>query len=679
MYVTCALGLGALTLIHGAAAHNPNSARAVALIRKASNGTTTSTSASSSSVSPCTTTVTSIFGENFVGVKGSCQTVTIYSTPRVQSTHSSSVDSSPKPTSSATPTTSVSTTPKHTTSTTIIPSSTNLERASADPASSSSSTSTPQVVQTNSEKESSTSSIAQIIGHTSSESTTSLGGNGGNGGSGGNFLASTSSTSQVATTAISTPDQKTGVASTILGTSPNLPPTTSAAPVSISTSVPPVWISDGSSSVAISVSQPASTSKPDIVVVGTTTQTPNQVLGTTPASSSQSPAQSFSASNIVGTTQTSESGQAPPTRTDIQSTTQISPVLGSTSSGDTHSTTSQTGTVVSTGSLPPTQTSGSQLPASSSIGTPISNSGSTQASQSISQVGTASQHSSGTVVQSNPPSGTASVSPVSGSASGTASASGSISQVGTASQKSSPTNSASSSGASTTPTTTSYAPILYGSQTISRDASSNFVIGTQTLTPGSAITISGEVISAGTGGAIIINAVPPKTTSTSASQTPEVIVVGGTSITANSNSDFVIGSQTLTPGGAVTQSGEVITLPSASSTPTQTQTGKNTGTTTGRNTLVTSTLSLGQQGPITSVLIGGQTLTAGGRVTVGGDVLSLASGGGSSGIVVVSTVTVMGTAPSSTKKSAASMARVAGRHVVLSVFGVVLAVYFEAC
>lgn len=95
----------------------------------------------------------------------------------------------------------------------------------------------------------------------------------------------------------------------------------------------------------------------------------------------------------------------------------------------------------------------------------------------------------------------------------------------------------------------------------------------------------------------------------------------------------------MTPGGAVTESGQVITLPTS---------GSKTG-----NTLITSTLSLGQQGQITSVLIGGQTLTAGGKVTVGGDVLSLASTGGASGIMVVSTVTVMGSLPTTTKKSGA--------------------------
>lgn len=51
-----------------------------------------------------------------------------------------------------------------------------------------------------------------------------------------------------------------------------------------------------------------------------------------------------------------------------------------------------------------------------------------------------------------------------------------------------------------------------------------------------------------------------------------------------------------------------------------------------------TTFSTEIQAPITSLVVAGQTLTAGGRVTVGGDVLSLAGGA----ITVIGTVTVEG-------------------------------------
>jgi hypothetical protein len=104
--------------------------------------------------------------------------------------------------------------------------------------------------------------------------------------------------------------------------------------------------------------------------------------------------------------------------------------------------------------------------------------------------------------------------------------------------------------------------------------------------------------------------------------TNPIVIIGSVTYTENDSSGIVIGTQTLTPGGVITVSGTVLSLPGPT-TPV---------------TLVTSTRGLAGQGPVTSVVIAGQTLTAGGRVTVGGDVLSLAPSG--TGIVVIGTVTV---------------------------------------
>ncbi|KAE8441155.1 hypothetical protein EG329_005811 [Mollisiaceae sp. DMI_Dod_QoI] len=674
MYLICALG--ALTLLHGVAARNPNDPRALGLVRSASNGTTTTSTSASSA---CITTVTSIAGKYFMPVEGSCsQTVTIVSTPQIQSTTVTSPDLSRKQTSSSVPTSILAT------SKTTNPLSTSVAIVGADTSPSSSSTRTLQTIPTISQKLFSTSSIAQDNGQTSSESpasiafaqctatitstigqafvpevgkcaltvtvVTSIAGN---------FLQSTSSGSQVTTTALSTPNQKTGSVVKISDTS-ILSPTTSVAPISTSTSIPPLWIPDGSTSYEISGPPPTSTSKSNILSAGTTTQTPNQ----TPVTSSSQ--ESTSASNSVATTQTSPSGQAP-THTNAQSTTQVSSILGATTSSDTHPTTqtSQTGSSTSPDTHPTgtTQISASQSAPSSSSGTSNSNSISTQ---SASAVGTLSHQSSATTTQT--------VS-LSATLSGSGSAPASATQQPSPSNTNTNTNSPSATPTSTS-TSISYAPILYGSQTISLDSSSNYIIGgSLTLSPGSAITISGEIISAATGGAIIFNAAPPQTTSTSTSTSAEVIVVGGTSLTANSNSDFILGSQTLSAGGAVTLSGEIITLPSASSS---LQTG------TGTKSIITSTLTLSPgspQGPITSLLIAGQTLTAGGKITVGADVLSLASGSGSgagkaTGVMVVSTITVMGkAAPTESKKSAG--VRWGGKGWVvwgLVVLGVVLGV-----
>lgn len=67
---------------------------------------------------------------------------------------------------------------------------------------------------------------------------------------------------------------------------------------------------------------------------------------------------------------------------------------------------------------------------------------------------------------------------------------------------------------------------------------------------------------------------------------------------------------------------------------------------------VTSTASLQEVVPVSSLMIGGQALTAGRIVTQGGDILSLAAGG--TGIVVIGTKTVgaVGQTEEPKKKSA---------------------------
>jgi hypothetical protein len=92
----------------------------------------------------------------------------------------------------------------------------------------------------------------------------------------------------------------------------------------------------------------------------------------------------------------------------------------------------------------------------------------------------------------------------------------------------------------------------------------------------------------------------------------------------------------VTPGGVATVDGNTVSLASTGGAViVNGQTSKAAPT-----TLKTSTASLINQPPITSVVIAGQTLTAGGRITVGGDVLSLAPSG--TGIIVIGTVTIGG-------------------------------------
>ncbi|KAH8657446.1 hypothetical protein BGZ60DRAFT_493635, partial [Tricladium varicosporioides] len=167
---------------------------------------------------------------------------------------------------------------------------------------------------------------------------------------------------------------------------------------------------------------------------------------------------------------------------------------------------------------------------------------------------------------------------------------------------------------------------------LSRGPSSALIIGSQTLLPGSAITVDGQEISlAPSGGAVVINGAHQTPSPSPYTNLPAVISIGGSRITADSSSGFLI-------GGAPT--------------PTITNGVKNSGPT----TFATSTVLAVTQASISSVVIAGQTLTVGGRATVGGEVLSI---GPSGIIVVIGTVSVGGgqataTAIPSKKKSAGS-------------------------
>ena len=104
--------------------------------------------------------------------------------------------------------------------------------------------------------------------------------------------------------------------------------------------------------------------------------------------------------------------------------------------------------------------------------------------------------------------------------------------------------------------------------TFTADSSSQFVIDGQTLTPNGVITVSGTPISLGPDGSTVViagstEALGSNPTTTSGPQL--VLTLGDSSITANSNSQFVIGGQTLTPGGTITVSGTPIQLGSDAS------------------------------------------------------------------------------------------------------------------
>lgn len=123
-------------------------------------------------------------------------------------------------------------------------------------------------------------------------------------------------------------------------------------------------------------------------------------------------------------------------------------------------------------------------------------------------------------------------------------------------------------GTSTEPL--SYAKLTPSAPTISfdgtiynADASSDFVVDGQTLTPGGIITVSGTPISyPAAGTAVMIGDSTGRFSDAKMTQAAPAITFDGSTYTADASSDFIINGQTLAPGGIITVSGTPISYAS---------------------------------------------------------------------------------------------------------------------
>ncbi|KAL8992211.1 MAG: hypothetical protein Q9169_007277 [Polycauliona sp. 2 TL-2023] len=178
-------------------------------------------------------------------------------------------------------------------------------------------------------------------------------------------------------------------------------------------------------------------------------------------------------------------------------------------------------------------------------------------------------------------------------------------------------------------------PVLtIGGSTVAPDASSNYVIAGQTVFPGGpAINVDGSVISlAPSATALLVGGSTQALTQSPvlATMLPPMITVGGQTISPNPASDYVLGSQILKPGSAITVSGSVVSLaPGASNIvidgSTRRLTPQLVSLSTGHPALTigTSTITANAQG---AFVVSGQTIRAGGHaVTIDGQLVSLAS------------------------------------------------------
>ena len=187
---------------------------------------------------------------------------------------------------------------------------------------------------------------------------------------------------------------------------------------------------------------------------------------------------------------------------------------------------------------------------------------------------------------------------------------------------------------------TAAVPLPYvGGQQVQQQGS-NLVVAGQTIAPGASASVNGHQV-VNNGNKVVVDgssqALPPAGI-TPAPEASPVITVGGTPYTADSSSNFIINGQTLNPSQPITVSGTPISILPGN-------TAVAVGSSTQAITIPTSNADANSpaqgQPPLTIdgstyypsgpssvyVLPGGQTLTPGAQVTVGGTPVSLASDG----------------------------------------------------
>ncbi|KAL2349944.1 hypothetical protein BJ546DRAFT_818385, partial [Cryomyces antarcticus] len=186
-------------------------------------------------------------------------------------------------------------------------------------------------------------------------------------------------------------------------------------------------------------------------------------------------------------------------------------------------------------------------------------------------------------------------------------------------------------------------PLLtIGANTYTANAATQYYLAPgQTLTAGGQATVSGTVVSLGTSASyVVVNGVTRGLSAPTVAPQPllniggthpaaiisaPILTVRGRTYTANAGFSYVIGGQTLTPGGMITVSGTTISLaPSAANIVvngvTQTLASPATVTAPPVLTIGGTTYTANTD---TTYTIAGQTLTPGGVVTVSGTVISL--------------------------------------------------------
>jgi len=186
----------------------------------------------------------------------------------------------------------------------------------------------------------------------------------------------------------------------------------------------------------------------------------------------------------------------------------------------------------------------------------------------------------------------------------------------------------------TGPVLTVQPALTVAAQIVTPNAQSQYIFGSQTLTPGGVITVDGTRISLTPSGTeAVVGTVTAHLTSglVPAITAPPGLTIGTQTITPNVQGQYVVGTQTLTPGGVITASGTRISLAPGG---TQAVVGSITEQlTSGLVPALTAppNLTIGTQAITPNAqgqyVVGTQTLSPGGVITVSGTAVSLVPGG----------------------------------------------------
>lgn len=173
------------------------------------------------------------------------------------------------------------------------------------------------------------------------------------------------------------------------------------------------------------------------------------------------------------------------------------------------------------------------------------------------------------------------------------------------------------------PQATPIAPVItIGTQIVTANTQGQYVVGSQTLIPGGAISVSGVPVSLASGGAY---AVVGSNTETLGIATPPALTVGSQVLTVNSMGQYTADGQTLSPGGQITISGTTVSLASGGAYAVVGTSTEDLGITArpaftiGSQTITANSLN--------EYIVSGQTLSPGGEITISGTTVSLGSDG----------------------------------------------------